>query len=72
MDNLVKFKEAILQKKQYDQELQTCYEDFLTRFDSSHATIFLNLLEMCEPSERIEEIFKVFDFVRFPVKKFNA
>ena len=69
MENLVKLKEAILHKKDTTKEIESCYLDFLNFFDFSNASIFLNLLEMCEPNERILEIFKVLDFVRFPVKK---
>lgn len=69
MENLKKFKEAILHKKEYTQELESCYLDFLNSFDIQNATIFLNLLEMCDTNRRIEEILKVFDFIRFPVKK---
>lgn len=69
MENLIKFKEAILQKRESKQELENCYLDFLNDFNITNATIFTNLLNMCEITERIEEIYKVLDLVRFPVKK---
>ena len=69
MENLIKLKESILHKKDYTNEIEACYSDFLNSFDFSNATIFLNLLEMCESNRRLEEILKVFDFIRFPVKK---
>lgn len=69
MDNLVKLKEAILHKKETIKEIESCYSDFLNSFDFTSAEIFLNLLEMCELNERISEIYKVFDFIRFPIKK---
>lgn len=68
--NLCSLKEAILQHRDFTKELEMCYSDFLDSFDAVSATIFINLLEMLPlETKRVEEILKVFDFVRFPVKK---
>jgi hypothetical protein len=73
MENLIKFKEAVFQKKDYRNELENCYFDLLNEFNLTNATLFINLLEMSRKNEvnsgRIEEILKVLDFVRFPIKR---
>ena len=69
MENLQKFKNSIFQKNEHSEELETCFSDFLENFNLENSEILLNLIEMCDKTERIDEILKVFDFVRFPVKK---
>lgn len=66
----MKLKVAVLARKDCEGAVEACYRDFLDNFDAVEATIFLNLLEMATKTPRIEEILKVIDFVRFPVKKF--
>lgn len=71
LTNLCSLKNAILKHKNYKKELEICYGDFLNEFNFEAATIFFNLLQIIpNKDERIVEILKVFDFVRFPVKKF--
>lgn len=69
MENLKNFKRAIFSKKNYENELELCYADFLQNFSFENATCFYTLLEMCDTSSRVKEIQKVIDLVRFPVKK---
>lgn len=69
MDNLIKLKECIFRNKPSSDAIELCYKDFLDDFEPANAHIFLNLLEMTEKTPRMQEILKVFNFVKFPVKK---
>lgn len=69
MDNLELLKDCVLTGKDTADAVEACYGDFLDSYDARHATVFLNLLEMGPCSPRTQEILKVLDFVRFPVKK---
>lgn len=69
MENLEELKKLIFAKKSVTDQIETCYADFLSDYSTCNAAIFLNLLEMLDATPRIEEILRVFDFIRFPVKK---
>lgn len=69
MENLAKLKNTVLAGRDCKEVVEACYRDFLDNFNAAEATMFLNLLEMATRTPRIEEILKVIDFVRFPVKK---
>lgn len=70
MENLMKLKGNTLAGRDCKEAVEACYRDFLHSFKAVEATVFLSLLEMAVKTPRIEEILKVMDFVRFPVKKF--
>lgn len=70
MENLEIFKDAIFCEKDVLPAMEACYKDLLDNYSPNTANIFINLLEMVENiDDRIEEIFKVIDFIRFPVGK---
>lgn len=72
---LIALKEAILKSGSFHNELEECYLEMLAEFDFKHATLLFKLLEIAQArfqmkdDSRVEEIFKVFDLIRFPVKK---
>lgn len=66
---LLDFKKAILKDENGEDELERCFAAFLDEYDYRQATIFYNLLKIAKPTPRISEILKIFDFVRFPVKR---
>lgn len=69
MDNLASLKTALLSSECPDEAIEKCYADFLNQYDYTLSTILYGLLQMAEPTPRINEILKVFDLIRFPVKK---
>lgn len=69
MDNLAELKKCILTHTDPSEATEACYADFLNSYTVEHATVFIRLLSMLEPTNRVEEILKVMNFVIFPVKK---
>jgi hypothetical protein len=69
MDNLLSLKEAIFNLRETNDLVLLCYNDLLDNYNPEQCCIFINLLEMLEKNEKIIEIMKVLDLIRFPVKK---
>ena len=66
--NLLKLKDAILMRRELTVKLEACYKDFLNNFNLENTSVFSYLIELTEENERIREIKKVLDFIRFPIK----
>lgn len=69
LESFQRLKNAILCKHDISAPLEEAYADFLSEYSPQRGNILANLLKMVEPTPRIEEIQKVINFVRFPVKK---
>lgn len=69
MEGLEALKAAVCSNADTSGPLERCYAELLDDYNQVHATIFMNLLEMVDRSPRVEEMLRVMDFIRFPVKK---
>ena len=69
MEGLEALKTAIFCNADSSESVERCYAGLLEDYSPVHATIFITLLEMANRSPRIDEILKVIDLIRFPVKK---
>jgi len=68
MENLSEFKNAILKNQSIEACLENCYRSFLNVTSLEESELFLGLLCLCKESPRVNEILKVLDLVRFPIK----
>jgi hypothetical protein len=71
MDSLVRLKERILRRDDCSEELESSYRAFLSEYNSERTEILISLLEMMDPSPRVNEILLVMDLIRFPVRRFE-
>ncbi len=70
MDKLKRLKHAIFYQKDIEKCVEECYEEFLEGNTFHEINIFINLLEMIDnKNERIIEILKVMNLIKFPINK---
>ncbi|KAI4292475.1 hypothetical protein PAPHI01_1749 [Pancytospora philotis] len=69
MASLAELKEAIFAGADYRAPLEKCYAELLDSYNHEHAVVFMGLLEMLDRDSRVNEILRVADLIRMPVKK---
>ena len=69
MENLAALKDAVFAEEKPDRRLEACYADLLENYTDEKGYIFYNLLCLVRKTSRVQEMLKVVDLIRFPVKR---